>query len=242
MPNFTLKGTATALITPFDNEGAIDFSAFDNLIEFQISSGIEALVVCGSTGESPTLTSKEKVAIIERAVATVKKRVPVIVGTGSNETKVTIDWTTIAKEHGADAALVVAPYYNKPSQQGLFEHFRLVADETKFPIILYNIPGRTGVNILPSTQLALAGECKNIVGVKEASGDFDQIMAIIKDAPKGFSVYSGDDCYASSLIAVGASGVISTISNYAPKQFGDLVRSALSGDFATAKKSPLSII
>jgi 4-hydroxy-tetrahydrodipicolinate synthase len=229
MKNLVLKGTMTALITPFQKDGSVDFSALEKLINFQIESGVECLVVCGSTGESATLTIKEKQAIIIKAIEFSAGRVPIIAGTGSNDTQMTMDMTLIAKEYGASAALIVAPYYNKPSQDGLFEHYKIVADRVDIPIILYNVPGRTGVNITAATQLKLANACKNIVATKEASADLEQMMFIIKNAPEHFSLLSGDDALTIPIISVGGKGVISVISNYAPKQFSEMVRLALKG-------------
>lgn len=234
IPN--LKGTFTALITPFNDDLSVDFNALEKLIDFQINSGVEGLVVCGSTGESATINAKEKLSLIIKTVEYCAGRVPVIAGTGSNCTQTTIDLTIVAKEQGCDAALLVAPYYNKPSQEGLYNHYLAISENVDIPLILYNVPGRTSVNILPDTQLRLAEECKNIVATKEASGDLEQIMEIIKYAPEGFKVLSGDDALAVPIAAMGGDGVISVLSNYAPKMFGDAVRFALDGNFAEALK------
>ncbi|MDQ1266079.1 MAG: 4-hydroxy-tetrahydrodipicolinate synthase [Bacteroidota bacterium] len=231
-----LTGTATALVTPFQKDGSIDYNSLKKLIEFQIENGIEAIVIAGSTGESATLSAKEKMSLIVQSVEYCAGRVQLIIGTGSNNTQASIDMTLVAKEYGANAAFLVAPYYNKPSQEGLFEHFRAIAEKVDIPQIIYNVPGRTGVNMLPETQLKLAETCPNIFATKEASGDLEQIMQIIKYAPDGFKVLSGDDALALPVVAMGGSGVVSVISNYAPKKFGDCIRLALKGKLAEAKK------
>lgn len=237
MEKSIFKGTYTALITPFTPDGDVDFESFENIIEHQINAGIEGIVVCGSTGENFALTEKEKQALIIKAIEIADKRCQVIAGTGTNETHSTLDYTVIAQEMGADAALIVAPYYNKPTQEALFEHYRLIADECKnLPIIPYNVPGRTAVNINPDTITKLAKACPNIVGVKEASGDLEQMMSIIQHAPKGFSLLSGDDALTLPVILMGGQGIISVISNYAPKEFGDMTRYALNGEYEKARE------
>lgn len=237
-----MQGTYTAIITPFTENGDVDFDALARLIEFQIENGVDGIVVCGSTGESATLTYKEKIAVIIKSVEAAKGRIKVIAGTGSNDTQITHDLTLAAKEHGADAALLVAPYYNKPTQEGLYEHYKLIADKVGMPIILYNIPGRSGINIDAATQLKLAESCKNIVAVKEASANLQQIMEVIKKAPKHFSVLSGDDYLTLPMISIGAKGVVSTIANYAPKQFSNMVNLALKGKFDDALKVHYSLL
>ncbi len=236
MSKFIPQGTFTALVTPFTRKGEVDFDGLRKLIDFQIENGVEGIVVCSTTGESATLTLKEKQAIIIEAVDYAKGRVPIIAGTGTNETEMTLNMTIFAKEHGVSAVLLVTPYYNKPTQQGMFEHFRLVAKEVDIPIILYNVPGRTGVNLSAETQIRLAKECPNIVATKEASGNLEQIMKIIANAPPHFSVLSGDDALALPIIALGGKGVVSVISNYLPKQFSEMVRLSLAGKFEKARK------
>lgn len=242
MKKFTPKGTFTALVTPFkaakgNNKGGdVDFNALQKLIEFQVDNGVDGIVVCGTTGEAATLTEKEKIAIITQAVKFAEGKVHIIVGTGTYETEATLNLTTIAKELGASAALIVAPYYTKPTQQGLFEHYSLVASNVDIPIILYNVPGRTGVNITAGTQLALANANSNVVATKEASGNFEQIMTILRDAPDHFSVLSGDDSITLPMMSLGAKGVVSVISNYAPKEFSDMVNLCLKGKYADASK------
>ncbi len=236
MSKFEISGTFSALVTPFNNNGEIDFDSLKKIIDFQIGAGIEGIVVGGSTGENFALTAKEKQALLIKALEFANGRCKVIAGTGTNETQSSLDYTLIAKELGADAALIVAPYYNKPSQEGLFEHFKLIADNAEgFPIILYNVPGRTAVNIKPATVLKLAKACPNIIAVKEASGDLDQMMEIIKDAPDNFVLLSGDDSLTLPIVLMGGRGVISVISNYAPKEFGDMTRLALKGDWDKAR-------
>lgn len=236
MKKFTPFGTYTALITPFNRKGEVDFKALRRLIDFQIENGVDGIVVTATTGESATLSLKEKQAIIIEAIEYSNGRVPIIAGTGTNETELSLNMTIFAKEHGASACLLVAPYYNKPNQNGLYEHFRLIANEVDIPIIIYNVPGRTGVNISAQTQIHLAKDCPNIVATKEASGNLDQIMKIIKDAPKDFAVLSGDDSLTLPIIALGGKGVISVISNYAPKDFSQMVKLALSNKIDKARE------
>ncbi len=236
------QGTATALVTPFCSDGSIDAAALERLVEFQIANGIEALVPCGSTGESATLSMSERLSVIELTIAAAQKRVPVIAGTGTNDTRTTIELTNRAVELGADAVLVVTPYYNKPTQRGLLEHYRALIRETDARIILYNVPGRTGVNMLPQTQIEVAVLSERIIGTKEASGNLEQIQAIIREAPSHFVLYSGDDSLTLPAIACGARGVVSVISNYLPRRFGDGVRAALKGDFATARAVLLDLL
>jgi 4-hydroxy-tetrahydrodipicolinate synthase len=235
MSIFTPSGTMTALVTPFNRKGEVDFKALRKLIDYQIDNGVESILVCATTGESASLTIKEKQAIIIESVKYANGRVPIVAGTGTNETEMSLNMTIFAKENGASAALLVTPYYNKPPQDGLFEHFYLIATETNFPIILYNVPGRTGVNMTAETQLRLANACPNIVATKEASGNIEQIMNIIKNAPRHFSVLSGDDSLAFPIIALGGKGAVSVISNFLPKEFSSMIRMALKGDFAKAR-------
>lgn len=233
MTSFT--GTATALVTPFLPDESIDFDSLGKLIDFQIEQGIEGIVPCGSTGEAATMSYQEKVSVIRFTIERAAGRVKVIAGTGSNDTRATITLTRTAKELGADAVLLVAPYYNKPTQNGFFEHFRAIAEAVDIPQIIYNVPGRTGSNIIAETQLRIAECSTNIIATKEASANLEQMMEIIANAPSHFSVLSGDDSLALPVIACGGRGVIAVISNYAPKRFGDLVRAALKGDYAEAR-------
>ena len=236
MTDFSLKGTITAVVTPFNQDLTIDFHSFENIIEHQIANGIEGIVVAGSTGESATLTEKERLALLIKAVEIANGRTKIIAGTGSNNTELSIHLTNLAKEHGADAVLLVAPYYNKPSQEGLYHHFAAIAESVDIPQIIYNVPGRSGVNINPETQIKLAEDFKNIVATKEASGDLEQMAQIMKYAPINFSLYCGDDALAVPAILLGAVGVISVLSNYAPKEFGNCIRYALNGEYNEAKK------
>lgn len=231
-----ISGTITAIVTPFNDDLSVDIESFKNLLDFQIEEGIDGVVVCGSTGESATLSTKEKLSLIITAVEHINGRIPVIAGTGSNNTQDTIDLTLLAKEHGADAALLVAPYYNKPDQEGLYHHYMAIAEAVDLPQIIYNVPGRAGVNILPDTQLRLAEEVPHIIATKEASGDLEQIMTIIKYKPENFLVFSGDDTLTLPITLLGGDGVISVLSNYAPKQFGEMVRHALKGNIKSARK------
>ncbi len=236
MKKFILQGTYTAIVTPFNENGDVDFDNFEKLIEFQIENGVEGIVVGGSTGENFALSHKEKTALLVKAVAIAKGKIAIIAGTGTNETQASSDYTLLAKELGADAALVVAPYYNKPSQEGLFEHYRIIAENSQLPIIMYNIPGRSCVNIKADTVIKLAEACPNIIGIKEASADLEQMMDIINRAPEHFTLLSGDDYLTAPVCMIGGKGVISTMSNYAPKQFGDLTRFALKGKYKEAMK------
>jgi len=231
--NFLL-GTTTAIVTPFKSDLTIDFDRFKQLLDFQLENGVKNICVCGSTGESATMTAKEKVSLIVAAVEHVGKDATIIAGTGSNDTRATIELTILAKEVGADAALLVAPYYNKPSQEGLFQHYAAIAENVDLPLIIYNVPSRAGVNISAETQIKLAKSYKNIVATKEASGDLDQISEIIKYSPGKFIVLAGDDSLAVPTILFGGKGVVSVISNYAPKIFSQMVNLALDGDYESA--------
>ena len=233
--NLPLTGTITALVTPMHEDGSIDFESLKKLIDFQIDGNISAIVPCGSTGESATMTFDEKCNVIRATVEHAAGRVPVIAGTGSNDTAAAITLTKKAKELGADAVLLVSPFYNKPTQRGLIAHFSAIADACDIPQVLYNVPGRTASNVLPETQLQLAEKYKHIIATKEASGNIEQMMEIIRNRPEHFTVLAGDDTLALPVIASGGHGVISVLSNYAPKQLGSLVESALQGDFAKAR-------
>lgn len=236
-----ISGTITALITPFKKKGDIDFKQLEDLIEFQIENGVQGIVVCGSTGESATLKPKEKQALIIKSVEFAADRIPIIPATGTYETELSRDLSIFAQEHGASGVLIVAPYYLKPTQDGLFEHYKIIADSLNIPVIIYNIPGRTGVNISAKTQLRIANSCKNVIATKEASGNLSQMMDIIAEAPKGFSVLSGDDSLALPLIAAGGKGVISVISNYAPKQYAECIDLAIQGKIKEAQKIHYSL-
>jgi 4-hydroxy-tetrahydrodipicolinate synthase len=229
-----IQGTGTALVTPFKKNGAVDESALRKFVDWQIKNKIEFLVPCGSTGEAATMTRGERRRVIEIVIEQANGRVPVAAGTGTNSTLDTIQLTKDAAQAGAEYVLLVGPYYNKPTQEGYYQHFKAIAEECDVKIILYNIPGRTGSNILPETILRIA-ELKNVVGIKEASNNLEQVMQIIKYRPAKFSVLSGEDSWTLPVIASGGDGVISTISNEVPKEFGDLTRFALQGNFAKSK-------
>ena len=228
------KGTFTAVVTPFRN-GEIDFAAFEKLIEAQIAAGITGIVAVGTTGESPTLTHDEKHEVIQRAIKIAKSRCKVIAGTGTNSTRDSIEATKFAEKAGADGALLVAPYYNKPSQEGLFRHFKSIADATKLPVILYNIPGRCVVDILPETVVRLAESCRNIVSIKEASGSVERVAELRRRLPNEFTILSGDDGLTLPFMSVGAAGVVSVFSNLFPAELCALVRACESGDFKSAE-------
>jgi 4-hydroxy-tetrahydrodipicolinate synthase len=227
------RGTFTALVTPFRN-GAIDVAAFEKLIESQIVAGISGVVAVGTTGESPTLSHEERQELIRLTIATAKKRCQVLAGTGSNATQHAVADTKTAEKLGVDGALLVAPYYNKPSQEGLFRHFKTVADATSLPIMLYNIPGRCGVDIAPDTVNRLAKECRNIVSIKEASGSVERISELRTRLPESFSILSGDDSLTLPFMSVGAAGVVSVASNLFPGEVCSLVRAYECGDVKLA--------
>lgn len=229
------RGVYTALITPFTQSGLVDEDALQRLIEFQIEQGIDGLVPCGTTGESPTLSHAEHDRVIEITVNDAGGRVPVIAGTGSNATSEAIRLSKHAQDAGVDAVLLVNPYYNKPTQKGLYLHFKAIADSVTIPCILYNIQGRTGVNISTETLIQLTHDCPNIVAVKEASGNLDQMKSVIAARQDTFSVLSGDDSMAVSLIEAGGDGVISVASNLIPGRMRELVHTALTGDIASAR-------
>ena len=228
-----LKGAFTALVTPFKN-GAIDEEALRDLIEFQIENGISGLVPCGTTGESATLSHEEHRRVVAIAIEAAKKRVPVLAGTGSNCTEEAITLTRYASEAGADAALLISPYYNKPTQEGIFLHYQAVARAVDIPLVLYNVPGRTRVDILPETVARLA-KISNIIGLKDATGLLQQASDTIALCRKDFALISGDDANTLPLLSVGATGVISVTSNIAPREVSDLCESFFQGDLATAR-------
>ena len=228
------KGSIVAIVTPF-KKGKFDEKAYGDLIEWHIAQGTNAIVPCGTTGESATLDYKEHYRVIDFAVKAVNKRVPVIAGTGANSTAETIEITKHAKKSGADAALLVAPYYNKPTQEGLYRHYKTVAKEVNIPIVLYNVPGRTAVNILPSTVARLS-EIKNIVAIKEATGDMKQVSEVIRLCGDNITVISGDDFTTFTLLALGGKGVISVSANVAPKEVSQMCSLMLKGEHDKALK------
>jgi 4-hydroxy-tetrahydrodipicolinate synthase len=228
------SGTGVAIVTPFRNDGSIDFKSLGKLLEHLIRNGVNYIVPLGTTGESVTLSKDEKKAVINFVTDTVNCRVPVVVGIGGNNTQEILDSITQFDFANVDGLLSVSPYYNKPSQQGIYAHFKVIAEVSPVPVIIYNVPGRTGSNITADTTLKLASEVKNIVAIKEASGNMAQVMQIIRDAPKDFHVISGDDLLTLPMMAMGAKGVISVIANGCPKQFSDMVSLALQGHFDKA--------
>lgn len=229
------KGVFTAIITPFNIDESIDYVSLEKLIEDQINSNVAGIVVCGTTGESPTLSPKEHSEVIEFVTKKVNKRVLVIAGTGSNCTREAIELTKHAEIVGVDATLQVNPYYNKPTQEGLFLHFKSIADSTKLPVIIYNIKGRTGVNVETPTLLRLINSCPNILGVKEASGDIEQIKEVILKKPEYFCVLSGDDNLTLEVVKHGGDGVISVASNIVPNEMVKLTLQALNGNYSIAE-------
>lgn len=232
-------GAGCAIITPFTAEGAVDYPALDRLLDFQIDNGTDAIIICGTTGESSTLSEPEHSEVIAHTVQYVNHRVPVIAGTGSNDTQTAIMLSKQAEDDGADAVLVVTPYYNKATQNGLKMHFKLIAEAINIPVILYNVPSRTGCNIQPETAVWLARNVENIVAIKEASGNISQIGHLFAIANGDIDVYSGNDDQIVPLLSLGAKGVISVLSNIAPQQAHDIVQHYLDGDVQTSAKMQL---
>ncbi len=234
MAQINLRGMGVALITPFNEDETIDFPALARLVEYQIQNGIDYLVVLGTTAETPTLTEEEKARVRSFVIEKVAGRVPIVMGLGGNNTRAIVDSLKTQNFDGVDAILSVVPYYNKPSQEGIYQHYKAIAQATKLPVILYNVPGRTGVNMTAETTLRLARDFDNIVAIKEASGNITQMDDIIKNKPADFMVISGDDGITFPLITLGAVGVISVIGNAFPREFSRMVRLALNGDYASA--------
>lgn len=224
---------STAMVTPFDKNGNIDFTKTSQLVNYLIQNGSDSLVVAGTTGESPTLTAEEKVALFKYIVAEVNGRVPVIAGTGSNNTKASIDLTKKAEAAGVDAVMLVAPYYNKPNQEGLYLHFKTIAESTSLPVMIYNVPGRTVVSISPDTIARLA-EIPNVAAVKEASGDLDAISEIISRTPEDFALYSGDDALTLPVLAIGGTGVVSVASHVIGNEMQEMIAAFQSGETVKA--------
>lgn len=230
-----IHGSIVAIVTPF-TDGAVDYGKLEELIEFQIESGTHGIVPVGTTGESPTLSHAEHQEVIKFTVETVRERIPVVAGTGSNSTEEALRLTKFAEDADADAALVVTPYYNKPTQEGIYRHFRAVADKTSLPLILYNVPGRTVVNIEPETMERLFCDCENIIGIKEASGSLEQASKIILLCGKDLILLSGDDAVNYPLLTVGAKGFISVTANIAPADVSEMYNSFARGEFERAKE------
>ena len=223
------KGAGVAIATPFKENGEVNYEEFERLIEFQVQNGTDAIIVCGTTGEAATMSEKEHMDVVKFCIDKVAKRIPVIAGTGSNCTETAIELSKLAQEYGADGVLQVTPYYNKATQGGLIAHFSAIADAIDIPIILYNVPSRTGCNILPETAVKLAKEHKNIVGIKDATGNMQLAEGCI-------DLYSGDDDQIVPIMSVGGLGVISVLSNIAPRQTHEICQKCLDGDFAAARE------
>ncbi|MCR5352441.1 MAG: 4-hydroxy-tetrahydrodipicolinate synthase [Bacteroidales bacterium] len=234
MKPLVLQGCGTALVTPFTADGAVDYEAYARMVDRQVAAGVHFLVPLATTGETPTLSAGEKTAIYQ-VVKEHAKGLPLMPGVGVNSLPDTLANIRLIEPLGADALLVVVPYYNKPTQQGQYEYFKAVAAETSLPIIIYNVPGRTGANMLPDTVIRLANDVPNIRGIKEASGNYDQVSEIVRRAPEGFAVLSGDDDMTLAFMATGAHGVISVASNIAPKEVTEMVEAMQRGDLATAR-------
>ncbi|MDD6733489.1 MAG: 4-hydroxy-tetrahydrodipicolinate synthase [Lachnospiraceae bacterium] len=236
------KGAGVAIVTPFKENGDVDYEQFAKNIEYQIEGKTDAIIVCGTTGEASTLTHEEHLDVIEFCVKQVAGRIPVVAGSGSNCTETAIYLSKEAEKRGADALLVVSPYYNKATQKGLFEHFKMVADSVQIPVIIYNIPSRTGVNIQPATLKRLCEEVDNIVGVKEATGDLSQTARLISMTDGKLDVYCGDDIQILPYMSLGAKGVISVLSNIAPEQTHQLCQDYLDGNFESARQMQLKAV
>ncbi|MCG3166405.1 MAG: 4-hydroxy-tetrahydrodipicolinate synthase [Bacteroidia bacterium] len=230
------RGTGVAIITPFKNDGSVDYKGLEKVVQHIIKGKCEYIVVLGTTGESVTLSKDEKKAVVKCVVNAAQKKVPVVLGHGGNNTQELLEGLNTLDFTGIDALLSVSPYYNKPTQEGIYQHYKAIAQNSPLPIILYNVPGRTSSNILAETTLRLAHDFKNIIAVKEASGNIEQMMRIIKDKPKDFLVISGDDALTLPLSACGGDGVISVVANAFPKDYSEMTRLSLKGDFAKAQK------
>lgn len=233
------EGAGVAIVTPFHEDGSVNYEKFAQLIEDQIAGGTDAIIVCGTTGESSTLSHEEHLDVIKFCIKAVKGRIPVIAGTGSNCTETAIYLSTEAEKYGADALLLVTPYYNKATQNGLFEHYKKIADSVKLPIILYNVPSRTGCNILPQTAARLCNEVSNIVAIKEASGNISQIAKLASITQGRMDIYSGNDDQIVPILALGGKGVISVLSNVAPRQTHDICANFFAGNVEGSRKEQL---
>ncbi|TCS40795.1 4-hydroxy-tetrahydrodipicolinate synthase [Reinekea marinisedimentorum] len=235
-----ITGSIVAIVTPMNTDGSIAWESLQNLIEFHIVNDTAAIVIVGTTGESATLDMDEHEKVIKFTVETCAGRIPVIAGTGGNSTSEAIHLTSAAKRVGADAALIVTPYYNKPSQEGLYQHFKKIAESVDIPQILYNVPGRTAVDMLPETVLRLA-ELPNIIGIKEATGDIDRAKFLVENAPEGFALYTGDDATALEFMLCGGHGDISVTANVSPKAMASMCKAALAGDRELAERINMSL-
>lgn len=230
------KGLGIALVTPFASDGSVDYDVLKNLLDYQLKNGADFFCILATTGETPTLTKDEKQKIKELVVEKVGDMVPILIGCGGNNTADVVNELQTADFSGIDGILSVCPYYNKPSQEGLYQHFKAIAGATNMPVVLYNVPGRTGVNLKAETTVRLARDCENIVAIKEASGSLEQVDEIIKNKPDGFDVISGDDALTFPMIACGAAGVISVIGNALPKEFSRMIRLEMKGEIESARK------
>lgn len=235
MADINLRGMGVALITPFKEDESVDYEVLGKLVDYQLQNSTDYLVVLGTTAETPTLTEEEKKEVISLVVTKVRGRIPIVLGVGGNCTRSIVEKLKHGNFDGVDAILSVVPYYNKPSQEGVYQHYKAIAEATKLPIVLYNVPGRTGVNMTAETTLRIAREFKNVIAVKEASGNITQMDDIIKNKPANFNVISGDDGIAFPLITLGAIGVISVIGNAFPREFSRMVRLGLAGDYDSAR-------
>lgn len=235
------EGAGVALITPMNEDFSVNYDKLEEIIEEQIAGGTDCIIICGTTGEASTLTVEEHLDVIKRTVEMVNRRIPVIAGTGSNSTETAVEFSKEAQKYGSDGVLVVSPYYNKATQKGLIRHFSEIANSIYIPVLLYNIPGRTGVNIEPETIAYLVNSVSNIVGVKEASGNFSNAVKILRLCPE-IDMYSGNDDQVVPLMSIGAKGVISVLSNVAPRQTHDMCRAALDGDFVKARKMQIEAL
>ena len=235
MKKHKFSGTGVALITPFKNNKDVDYQSLEKIINHVVENDVDYIVTLGTTGETPTLLSAEKNEIVRFTVQTVARRIPVVVGIGGNNTSDTVQTIHKFDLQGIDGILSVVPYYNKPNQEGIYQHYKTIGEASPLPVIAYNVPGRTGVNMTAETTLRIAADCPNIVAVKEASGNISQIMQILKNRPEHFLVLSGDDNLTFPMLALGADGVISVAVQAAPKTFSDMVRLTLAGDFASAR-------
>lgn len=234
MSRLNLRGMGVALITPFKEDESVDYDALSHLVDYQLQNGTDYLVVLGTTAETPTLTEDERRQILDLVISKVNRQIPIILGEGGNNTSAIVNKLKKNDYYGIDGILSVVPYYNKPSQEGIYQHYKAIAEASKLPVILYNVPGRTGVNMSADTTIRLAGEFRNIIAVKEASGNMSQMDEIIKRKPQYFDVISGDDGVTFPLITLGAIGVISVIGNAFPKEFSRMTRLALEGDYQSA--------
>ena len=236
MKHNIFRGLGIALITPFTENGAVDYDAMKRIVEYQLSNGADFLCILATTGETPCLTKQEKEDIKKYIIDLVAGRIPILMGCGGNNTSAVVDELQNGDFKGIDGILSVCPYYNKPSQEGLYLHFKAISSATSLPIVLYNVPGRTGINLKAETTVRLARECENIVAIKEASGSLEQVDEILKNKPEGFAVLSGDDSLTYPMIACGADGVISVIGNALPKEFSRMIRLEKNGEFEAAVK------